>query len=82
MRWEPLLLAVIMLVISFFAVQLLFGPTIGPARRGSSNYSATATFVWKHFPALYRFGEKTLLLLWIVLMLGFAVYCVKLMFTS
>jgi ABC-type multidrug transport system permease subunit len=82
MRWEPLLLAVILLVISFFAVKLLFGPTIGPARRGSSKYSATATFVWKNFPAVYRFYEKTLLLLWIVLMLIGTVYCVKLTFTG
>ncbi len=83
MRWEPLLLAVVLLVISFFAGTLLLGPTFGPStRRGSSNYSATAVFLWKNFPALYRFGQKALLLLWIVMMLGMVVYCVKLTFTS
>jgi len=81
MHWEPLLLAVILLVISFFAGQLFLGPAFGPATRGST-YSATAMFVWKNFPALYRFGQKTLLLLWIVLMLGMAGYCVKLAFTQ
>jgi hypothetical protein len=79
MHWEPLAMAVLLLVLCGWVVMALFGPASGPSRRGGR--SVIAELVWKNFPALYTFYEKSLLLLGCIALLAGAAWCVKLALT-
>ena len=80
MHWEPLLMAVLLLVLCAWAGMTLMGPTIGPRRRRGRS-SIFAEYIWKNFPTLYTIYEKSMLLVGCTALLAGTVYCVKLALT-